>query len=54
MHWTPCHVVTQGRSIADLDFGVREPITTQWMSIARCFAGRAVDPPKSGTRGPRS
>ena len=33
---------------------VRGPIATQWMSIAQCFAGGAVDPPKPGTRGPKS
>ena len=38
-----CHVVTQGRNIADVGLEVRGPIATQWMSIAQCFAGGAVD-----------
>jgi uncharacterized protein (TIGR03084 family) len=49
-----CHVVTQGRNIADVSLEVRGPIATQWMSIAQCFAGGAVDPPKPGTRGPKN
>jgi uncharacterized protein (TIGR03083 family) len=49
-----CHVVTQGRNIADVGLEVRGPIATQWMSIAQCFAGDAVDPPKPGSRGPKS
>ena len=48
-----CHVVTQGRNIADVGLEVRGPIAERWMSIAQCFAGAAVDPPKPGTRGPR-
>ena len=47
-----CHVVTQGRNIADVPLAVKGPIATQWMSIAQCFAGGPVDPPKPGTRGP--
>ena len=46
-----CHVVTQGRNIADTALKVRGPVATQWMSIAQCFAGGPVDPPKPGTRG---
>jgi uncharacterized protein (TIGR03084 family) len=45
-----CHVVTQGRNIADTALQVTGPIATQWMSIAQCFAGGAVDPPKPGSR----
>jgi uncharacterized protein (TIGR03084 family) len=47
-----CRVVTQGRNIAETQLEVRGPVATQWMSIAQCFAGGAVDPPKPGTRGP--
>ncbi len=49
-----CHVVTQGRNIADTKLEVTGPVATKWMSIAQCFAGGAVDPPKPGTRGPQS
>ena len=49
-----CHVVTQGRNIADTPLEVRGPVATQWMSIAQCFAGGPVDPPQPGTRGPGS
>ena len=49
-----CQVVTQGRNIADTKLEVSGPVATQWMSIAQCFAGGAVDPPKPGTRGPMS
>ena len=48
-----CHVVTQGRNIADTPLAVTGPVATQWMSIAQCFAGGAADPPKPGTRGPK-
>ena len=47
-----CHVVTQGRNIADTSLEVIGPVATHWMSIAQCFAGGAVDPPAPGTRGP--
>ena len=46
-----CRVVTQGRNIADTKLEVSGPVATQWMSIAQCFAGGPVDPPKPGTRG---
>ncbi|MFP6662599.1 MAG: TIGR03084 family metal-binding protein [Deltaproteobacteria bacterium] len=46
-----CHVVTQGRNIADVGLAVKGPIATRWMSVAQCFAGGAIDPPKPGTRG---
>ncbi len=49
-----CHVVTQGRNVADTKLEVSGPVATQWMSIAQCFAGGPVDPPKPGTRGPKS
>ena len=49
-----CHVVTQGRNVADTRLGVRGEVSTLWMSIAQCFAGGAVDPPKPGSRGPKS
>jgi uncharacterized protein (TIGR03084 family) len=48
-----CHAVTQGRNVADTGLQVTGPIATQWMSIAQCFAGGPVDPPKPGTRGPQ-
>ena len=49
-----CHVVTQGRNVADTKLEVTGPVATQWMSIAQCFAGGPVDPPKPGARGPQS
>jgi len=49
-----CQVVTQVRNIADTKLEVSGPVATQWMSIAQCFAGGPVDPPKPGTRGPQS
>jgi len=45
-----CQVVTQGRNIADTPLEVAGEIATRWMSIAQCFAGGAVDPPKPGER----
>jgi uncharacterized protein (TIGR03084 family) len=45
-----CHVVTQGRNVADTALDVRGPVATQWMSIAQCFAGGPVDPPEPGAR----
>lgn len=45
-----CHVVTQGRNVVDTALDVKGPIATRWMSIAQCFAGKAVDPPKPGER----
>ena len=47
-----CHVVTQGRNIADTALEVTGPVASHWMSIAQCFAGGAVDPPPAGSRGP--
>ncbi|MGH0037481.1 MAG: TIGR03084 family metal-binding protein [Myxococcota bacterium] len=49
-----CHVVTQGRNIADTKLEVTGPVATRWMSIAQCFAGGPVDPPAPGTRGPKA
>ncbi len=49
-----CHVVTQGRNVADTKLEVTGPVATKWMSIAQCFAGGAADPPAPGTRGPRA
>jgi uncharacterized protein (TIGR03084 family) len=45
-----CHVVTQGRNIADTALEVAGEVATRWMSIAQCFAGGPVDPPKPGAR----
>ncbi len=45
-----CHVVTQGRNVADTDLEVVGSVANDWMSIAQCFAGGAVDPPKPGER----
>jgi len=47
------HVVTQGRNIAETDIKVIGKIATQWMSIAQCFAGGPVDPPRPGERAGR-
>jgi uncharacterized protein (TIGR03084 family) len=45
-----CHVVTQGRNVEETALDVKGEIATLWMSIAQCFAGGAVDPPKPGAR----
>jgi uncharacterized protein (TIGR03084 family) len=45
-----CHVVTQGRNVADTNLDVVGDVATRWMSIAQCFAGGPVDPPKPGER----
>ena len=45
-----CQVVTQGRSVTDTQLEVVGEISTRWMSIAQCFAGGPVDPPKPGER----
>jgi len=47
-----CQTVTQVRNVADTSLEVVGPIATEWMSIAQCFAGGAVDPPPPGTRKP--
>ena len=45
-----CHVVTQGRNVADTALDVVGDVATRWMAIAQCFAGGAADPPKPGER----
>ncbi len=45
-----CHVVTQGRNVADTKLEVSGDVAKRWMSIAQCFAGGAADPPKPGER----
>ena len=45
-----CHVVTQGRNIADTRLEVVGDIATQWMAMAQCFAGSPSDPPPPGAR----
>ena len=46
-----CHVVTQGRNVADTGLEVTGDVATRWMAIAQCFAGGPADPPKPGERG---
>jgi uncharacterized protein (TIGR03084 family) len=45
-----CHVVTQGRNIADTRLQLVGETATKWMAIAQCFAGGPEDPPKPGQR----
>jgi uncharacterized protein (TIGR03084 family) len=45
-----CHVVTQGRNIADTRLQVVGETATRWMAIAQCFAGGPEDPPHPGRR----
>ncbi len=45
-----CHVVTQGRNIADTRLEVVGETATKWMAIAQCFAGGPEDPPPPGQR----
>ncbi len=45
-----CQVVTQVRNVADTALDVEGDVAGQWMSIAQCFAGGPVDPPKPGQR----
>lgn len=45
-----CHVVTQGRNIADVNLTVLGDTAQKWMAIAQCFAGPAEDPPAPGAR----
>ena len=45
-----CHVVTQGRNIADVNLEVVGEPAEQWMAIAQCFAGPPEDPPAPGSR----
>ncbi len=48
-----CHVVTQGRNVADTALEVTGDTARRWMVIAQCFAGAPADPPKPGERGGR-
>ncbi|MCH9674717.1 MAG: TIGR03084 family protein [Gammaproteobacteria bacterium] len=45
-----CHVVTQGRNIADTNLNVVGDVAARWMSVAQCFAGDPKDPPAPGQR----
>lgn len=45
-----CQVVTQVRHVEDTSLTMVGETAKQWMSIAQCFAGPPVDPPKPGTR----
>jgi len=45
-----CQVVTQVRNAADTNVEVVGDVANRWISIAQCFAGPAVDPPKPGER----
>ena len=45
-----CHVVTQGRNIADTDLAVSGETAVEWMAIAQCFAGGPEEPPAPGQR----
>jgi uncharacterized protein (TIGR03084 family) len=45
-----CQVVTQVRNVADTALRVTGEVATRWMSIAQCFAGGPVDPPRPGQR----
>ena len=45
-----CHVVTQGRNIADTQLEVIGETAARWMEIAQCFAGGPEDPPPPGHR----
>lgn len=45
-----CLAVTQTRHHTDTGLSVTGDVAHQWMEIAQCFAGGAVDPPKPGER----
>jgi len=45
-----CHVVTQGRNIADTALEVVGETATRWMAVAQCFAGGPETPPAPGQR----
>lgn len=45
-----CHVVTQGRNVADTRLEVAGDTARRWMAIAQCFAGGPEDPPPPGQR----
>jgi uncharacterized protein (TIGR03084 family) len=45
-----CRVVTQVRNVSDTSLEVVGDVANRWISIAQCFAGPPVDPPKPGVR----
>ena len=45
-----CHVVTQGRNIADTALTVVGETAMRWMAVAQCFAGGPEEPPARGQR----
>lgn len=45
-----CHVVTQGRNVADTTLEYAGPAASAWMPIAQCFAGPPETPPAVGHR----
>jgi len=45
-----CHVVTQGRNVADTKLLVQGHAALEWMKVAQCFASKASDPPWMGER----
>jgi uncharacterized protein (TIGR03084 family) len=45
-----CLVVTQRRNYRDTDLQVTPGAMSQWMQIAQCFAGPAVEGPQQGRR----
>ena len=45
-----CHVVTQGRNVADTALAVVGETATRWMAMAQCFAGGPEEPPVPGQR----
>ncbi len=45
-----CQVVTQVRNVADTKLTCKGEISSQWMSMAQCFAGPPEEPPAPGTR----
>jgi uncharacterized protein (TIGR03084 family) len=46
-----CHVVTQGRNVADVNLQVTGDAAKRWMAVAQCFAGPPREPPAPGERG---
>jgi len=45
-----CHVVTQGRNVAETQLRVVGEVAAQWMKMAQCFAGPPATPPAPGAR----
>ena len=45
-----CHVVTQGRNVADTALTVVGDTAKRWMAVAQCFAGGPEEPPPPGQR----